>query len=407
MRQVAIAAALLVLMTTAYAGCVDVTVNKAWRRCKEDPCSDECSADLRAQYCGFYEDSQCDKCWSSREGGPEEDAGYDAADDDSGIDAGDADVDPEAGSDGGGAVTNEGGTNDDASRACSRNADCSATTPRCSGGACGLCKSNADCSGRVDAPVCDIASGACVLCTPARPDACAAKGKVCKEGGGSCVGCNTNDDCFENAPHCGSSNECVQCVVDADCGKFGKVCDAGQCVQCTGKKTQWCNGTVCDSKARICAVGVTPASADLCEACISDQQCGASAPALCMPTNFSGTDLGYFCQPKLVVGETCALDHRPYVVTALDTAQAPLLSIDGSSGSCRLDKTTCAALADFRNKSCAGAGDSSVCGVANLNDGACAKVPAQDAYLCTTPCGSSADCSTGSSCPSGGGLCSL
>ena len=165
---------------------------------------------------------------------------------------------------------------------------------------------------------------------------------------------------------------------------------------------------VCDSQVRTCAAGVLPATAELCEPCVSDAQCGASRPALCLPTSFGGQDLGYFCQPRLEQGESCIDDHRPYAAAAVDAKQAALVSIDGAdSPSCALAMTTCAALGDFRNKSCSSPVDGDVCGVAGLDDGVCRKVPNQAAYTCSIPCSSSRDCGDGFTCPPGGGACSL
>lgn len=412
MRQKAITGVLLALVGFVVAGCVDVTVNKAWRRCKEDPCSDRCEADLRDQYCDFYEDSKCDQCWSHGDGGMPADSGLDANEGDAAIDGGERDVEgggdgrvEDASADGADGTVSEDGRVPD----CTRNLDCSAALPVCASGECGRCRSNADCSGRTDAPVCDTVSGACVICTVAKPDACTSKGKVCKESGAACVGCNKSEECGESAPHCGTNNECGVCVADSDCAKFGKVCDtsAGQCVQCTGAKTEWCNGSVCDSKARLCAVSVFPKSAGLCEACLSDAQCGKDdRPARCLPTSFAGQDLGYFCQPALESGESCIGNHRPYVADALDTQGQRLRSIDGATdASCKLATTTCAAMADFRSKSCAGPADAAACGVVGLDDGLCR--PIQTVHRCSVPCRTTDDCSLGSTCPTGGGACSL
>lgn len=357
------------------AGCITETKpNKAWGRCKDDPCSDGCPADLREIYCEYYvDDAKCNQCW------PPGDAGADS----------DAD-----GGDGDGVE-------------CKRDLDCDMAVPRCTSGDCEPCASDDDCAGRDATPACDTATGACVACTADSQGICAVDGYVCKAGGNECVQCNANDDCPESAPHCGEENECSACVSDADCERWDKVCDEGQCVQCTGNKTQWCSGFVCDSQNRVCATGVLPGAADFCDSCLSDAHCGKSGPALCLPISFAAQDLGYFCQPKLAVGETCIDDHRPYVAAAVDSKQVALESIDGATdASCKLRLTTCQALVEFSSKSCSSPSDDDACGVADLDDGMCVAVPAQSAHRCSIPCLSDDDCKVGSTC-GGSGACSL
>jgi hypothetical protein len=217
--------------------------------------------------------------------------------------------------------------------------------------------------------------------------------------------------CSAGAAVCSGDGKCGKCSEDSQCAGFdaAKVCDtaAGVCVQCTGAKASACGGDVCDSLNRTCEVGVKPASADLCEPCVSDAHCGKTAPSLCMPTSFGGTSTGNFCLPKLSAGETCIDSQRPYVAAAVDANQVALVSIDGSTApSCKLALTTCAALGDFRNKSCSSPSDDAACGVAGLDDGMCVPVPAQSAHRCSVPCLGNDDCKVGSAC-TGSGYCSL
>lgn len=217
--------------------------------------------------------------------------------------------------------------------------------------------------------------------------------------------------CDESAPVC-DDGACNSCSTNDDCAGFddNQVCDrgTGACVQCTGADSHACGGFVCESKARTCATGVLPASAEFCESCVSDAQCGKGGRlASCLPTGFNGEDLGYFCQPRIADGETCIDNHRPYVAAAVDSKQEALVSIDGSSAaSCKLALTTCAALSDFRNKSCSGPSDNDACGVVGLDDGMCVAVPAQSSHRCSIPCLGNDDCKTGSTCTDAG-ACSL
>ncbi len=229
-----------------------------------------------------------------------------------------------------------------------------------------------------------------------------------------CTDWKASARCGASAPVCGGGGVCGKCSMDADCAGDGQVCDtsSGSCVQCTSTNAFGCGGDVCDSLKRTCAVGVKPASADLCEACVSDAQCGETTPALCMPTSFKGTNTGYACQPKRDPesgpAESCINDHRPYAGAAVDADAQPLASIDGAqTPACRLRTTTCAALRDLNSgNSCAGSSASAMCGAPSLDDGVCAPVPAEPVFACSVPCANDLDCYPGSTC-TGARFCSL
>jgi len=423
---------LVALLGCVLAACVEVTPNEAWQQCKEDPCSPDCEIELRDVYCdGHPDDPKCAECTLVVV-----EAGVDADEDSSSPepDATSMRPDADAGSEGprdadtGGrdaVVPMDTGVDaapSDASMAidtalvvdtfvpeCLGNLDCPVGKPRCEAGRCAPCASSVDCQPRSATAVCDLGKGSCVECTQAEQLSCSATLEVCKNGGNECVQCNSAQECTNEAtPRCGSDSRCAACSADADCERFGKVCDSGQCVQCTGKKTAHCNGSVCNSLMRVCAAGVRPASAEFCERCVSDAQCGKSSPGLCIQTRFGTADVGYYCQPKLAAGETCIDDYRPYIGAGLDVQQKPLRSVDGSTeGSCKLRQTTCAALADYGTKQCGGSGDGASCGVQAQADGVCAAVPGQSAFRCSIPCAVAGDCPLGTTCPPGGGACSL
>ena len=293
----------------------------------------------------------------------------------------------------------------DVSRECADDGHCPAERPVCSAqGACFRCDSSEQCEWR--SQVCDPAVGACVECTAIAQENCLTLGKVCYESASRCTECNSAAQCNEAEPRCNAQGECDVCASDEDCAPFGKVCDSGQCVECTGAKAQGCNGFVCNSKLRQCANGISPGTADYCETCISDAHCGLSGPSLCMQETFEGQTLGYVCLPKQGEG-VCIYDRVPFAGATVDIDEKPVPSIDGSTEvACRLRATTCESLRDYSSKSCGSLGNDAVCGNANLPDGKCAKVPNQNAYYCSTTCLASADCNLGRACL-GAGYCSF
>ena len=122
----------------------------------------------------------------------------------------------------------------------------------------------------------------------------------------------------------------------------------------------------------------TPASANLCEACVADAQCQTGQ--LCVPMTYRDPTVtgamaqtaGSYCLWRLDASGTgprgSCLNTIPYS-NAVDTTSA-----DGVPTTvCSLTVSTCAAQADFRNRDCMTldmTGDA-LCGVAGLHDGVC------------------------------------
>jgi len=222
--------------------------------------------------------------------------------------------------------------------------------------------------------------------------------------------CTRTQDCSTaDAPRCGSDGRCAQCSADSDCERFGKVCDEGQCVQCTSVKTQRCEGEmvggefvhyVCDSKARTCVTGVLPGSTDLCSPCVSDAQCGLYVPSRCTPTTFAGRSMGNYCMPVAQIGETCSGQHHPW------NAPSSEPSVDGISDppTCHLERTTCPALVDKADGKRCGA-DSNMCGLPNVADGICVQYQSQPVTLCTLPCTADNECFSVGTCNTAQGYC--
>jgi hypothetical protein len=292
------------------------------------------------------------------------------------------------------------------------NGACSRSTPVCDANAdkCVECLGATDCKSGSKA-VCSP-TNVCVECLLSTDCEDATK-PVCNPAITACVGCLANTDCkTATAAHCDTAiNSCTPCQVDADCSQItGKnVCNAGTCVQCTGKKYETCGqlegkALVCDSVAQTCTADKKAGSSGLCQPCVSDAQCPAGQ--LCYQQMFDGKPVGYFCFWKQ--GDTangapisCALgSNRPYVKT-----QAEALSIDGEMATlCTLRSSTCLALSQFSSTDCAPSGtpQDALCGFAAGVDSKCALYDSVlSLYRCTTTCLSSDDCKPGVTCNTG------
>lgn len=377
------------LATALLAACL-VEPNHELDLCKEDTCDRRCGEQMKRRVCTSHPDTRgCD--------------GVCSVVDDANVFDADAEVD--------GATASSDASVDalapEASAMCTRNSDCSSRLPVCEANTCRGCKADLDCAGR---GVCDTGSGTCVECTSGNATACTARGDVCRSDGNSCAECNTGTDCREATPHCGD-HRCTACVNDDDCARFGKVCDgtSGQCVQCTGNNVSRCGGEmvngsfvryVCNGQTSTCTTGILPKSADLCESCVSDAQCGKLVPSLCKPTTYGGKPMGFFCLPTVEIGATCAATHHPWNVAS------SVASIDGiAEPTCQLEKTTCPALLSrVTGTRCS---SDEACGANGVADGICAKVPAQPVYICTIPCSTNNDCFSVGTCDTANGYCNL
>jgi MYXO-CTERM domain-containing protein len=123
---------------------------------------------------------------------------------------------------------------------CESSMDCAAPTPICDtpNYDCVECVTNADCP--MDKPACNTSTDTCVpVCktdadcegTPETP-VCATTGP----NQGICVPCNVDRDCQPEKPSCDeATNTCNGCTEDADCGAQAPVCNvvAGTCGPCS------------------------------------------------------------------------------------------------------------------------------------------------------------------------------
>jgi|GEM_PF-5089434 len=314
------------------------------------------------------------------------------ADDDAGQHS-DGDVDGSSGEEGGSGDASDGAVEVEADTyvpECLRNLDCPPAEPLCAVGECGRCKSNSDCSGRAAAPACDPVTGGCVVCTDSSQALCSADNAICKTGGNKCVECNVGNDCDEAAPRCDVvSNTCGKCVTNEDCGRWGKVCEAGQCVQCTvaTERTQCPDldpapgdqGPACDPVAKTCtgeprgSVGTCGLTGDQrVVRCVSDSECAAGRS--CLATTFKGQPFGKYCLRK---SNSCS---APWPIPM---ATMSIGGIEGPFCAPRELLATCEAVLKF--------------GAACLVDSDCGTGGHCEQKRCTYACSGSSDCA-GSTC---------
>lgn len=217
-------------------------------------------------------------------------------------------------------------------------------------------------------------------------------------GGCECVTARGNADCRDNpaASVCLAPGVCAPCRTAADCALVTgrNACSAGVCVQCTATSTAACAaGQVCENQR--CVTPPPPVEVvELCEACTSDAECGASARCVAQPL---GT--GAFCFPLATAG---VCEMPPYG-TAIPIAAGSSVAV------CVPAATTCQALADFALTACpvtAGVGDGTACGLAGIDDGVCVPDPAPaTGGRCSVPCPEgNIDCPSGTCVQ---GVCSL
>jgi hypothetical protein len=256
------------------------------------------------------------------------------------------------------------------------------------------------------APICDEAAEQCVECLG--PGDCTAPAALCDVTPGKCVECLQESDCTTAAASRCEAGLCAPCSSNADCAHIaGKgVCDAGECVQCTGTDYAACGmeaGTplVCSGATKTCTTNKQK-SAGLCAACVSDAHCRAGQLCLMERYGTPPMELGYRCLWRK--GDTqgaapaqCS-SARPYVETLVDQ-----VSIDGvEADACGLAVSTCTAVNEYRSKNCATSmvPDDSQCGVDAPSDAKCVMFDA-NVYRCTITCLSVDDCPNGSACDTG------
>jgi hypothetical protein len=174
------------------------------------------------------------------------------------------------------------------------------------------------------------------------------------------------------------------CTEDADCTRFGKVCEArsGACVQCRPEtEAADCKtGTACDPKLFTCTTRQR-GSVATCNECVSDSECVTDHRCIAMTFGENKQDLGGFCLKRFATG--CS---RPYV------RNLPRTSLSGAAAEtyCLIDEmvNSCAAVAAF-SKTCT---NDESCGALGAR---CERVNGID-NSCSYSCDVIADCKTDS-----------
>lgn len=276
------------------------------------------------------------------------------------------------------------------------------TKPQCTAGTCTPCTDSTACTTRTATPHClttasTAATGTCVACRdhsdctdPSAPEC--GTDHICKP-------CTTNAACTgrDNATICDTSSDAT----------YG-----GKCVQCTGTRYEVC-GTdpvstrsfVCDSRARSCSNTATARSTGLCGDCVTDAQCFEGQ--LCMQQTFGtpAMNAGFYCFWRKNASGSGAPANNCASVAPFVGAKPSQDSIDGESGEvCGLRATTCQGYRDYSNRSCEstqtpGTGDDALCGFAHPTtpDGYCRQDSSSN-FLCTLPCNGNQDCKGTSTC---------
>lgn len=143
-------------------------------------------------------------------------------------------------------------------------------------------------------------------------DGCA-EGFVVRDGS-----CRDIDECSEGTHRCNvtatcantdggydckcASVSCEACKADADCQRFGMMCDeaAGTCVACTiDSEAVQCGGKSCNPVTHDCTQ-TDRASIDVCGRCVADSEC--KSDHRCIPMNFRGASRGGYCMKPLSSG---------------------------------------------------------------------------------------------------------
>jgi hypothetical protein len=280
---------------------------------------------------------------------------------------------------------------------CSVTQLCPSSAPVCASGACTACTRHEDCAGFASTPACG-GGGSCVPCTTDKKSLCSGAAPACNPQTTACVACVEDGDCpSEQAAACQSDRMCGFCTEDADCARFGRVCDSrkGACVACHPEseesdcrtdrtcdaKTADCAGTACDPKTLSCTTK-TRGTVATCQACVSDSECVASHR--CIPLFFGEGDtkkaLGGYCMKQATTG--CA---RPYG-TPISRESLSGKSAESYCGLAEATVTCESRAALIENKTCSGMDDS--CGVT----GGLCKTVNFIANSCTYACRNALDC---------------
>ena len=160
---------------------------------------------------------------------------------------------------------------------CVTSGDCvRSAAPICdsASGTCVACVGNADCP--TSAPFCQRSetSGVANVCIQCLADAdCGGSSPVCDLATNTCTGrCQESTQCSGQTPLCDQAEQvCVQCLVDSDCPALTPHCNSvlGRCIEC--RDSAECVG---EFNAHCLTEPMPVGTSNTCVGCISDRDCG-------------------------------------------------------------------------------------------------------------------------------------
>jgi MYXO-CTERM domain-containing protein len=275
---------------------------------------------------------------------------------------------------------------------CLTNANCSGAKPICNAGTltCRACTSNADCSGNT--PVCDTMAGSanlgtCVVCTA--DASCPPSTPRCNQTSNACVQCLSNGDCGGDSPIC-KANKCEACASDADCTgtPATPACEVwGACGQCSSTNATACTGntTICDFPSGTCVgcefnsdcAGDTPTcdtASHMCRACASNADCVGNPGGPACVTSGMKAGSCVICQADA----DCTSPAAPKCDVTANLCVACLTNADcsGSTPVCNTTSNLCVGC--LSNTDCSGS--TPLCNPASSTCAAC-----QNDYASTNP----------------------
>lgn len=270
---------------------------------------------------------------------------------------------------------------------CRENADCrSGSYCLAETGQCVGCLNAGHCASQPAASLCDMETHRCSPCRAGMDADCSSVSgaKLCNAG--TCVQCTSErrDACAEDKAVCSAQFMCTGCSADAECQRFGKVCDegSGRCVACTvdSEKTQ-CGSKSCNPATKQCTQ-TDRGSVSVCNKCLADSEC--KADHRCIELSFAGMSRGGYCMQRAA---GCAV---PFQATPIRRAS---LSGAAAEDYCGISeaRTSCeAVLALQAAQACT---DAAQC---NAPGALCATINAGKA--CTYACETSFECPSGIAC---------
>jgi hypothetical protein len=258
-------------------------------------------------------------------------------------------------------------------------------------GQCVECLNASHCASRPSASLCDSETQRCVPCRTGMDADCASVSGLNVCNGGTCVQCaaDRRTACGEDKAACSGQFMCSACSVDADCQRFGKVCDEanGRCVGCTldSEKAQ-CGKKSCNPATKQCTQ-TDRESVPLCNKCVADSEC--EAEHRCVELSYAGSSRGGYCLRRAAL---CTPPFQAPPIRRASLSGAPAEDYCGIAE----QRTTCeAVLALQAAQTCT---DATQC---NAPGAICASVN-RGGNLCTYACDTNVECPSSAPCAGSG-----